>query len=275
MYFIIQAIDRLNLKIYFCTSFEEKGKKTMRIRKIITLLFLLLGALSVDGKHSKFRHRNISRHITPSVNISNYLWSNQIIGIDVSKHTGLIDWDQIKQQGIGFAYIKSTEGVDYLDPRFSYNVKEAKDAGVPVGAYHFFRFHRSGAEQAINFMTQVNINSLDLPPVVDVEEWGQYSFSKNVDNVAIELQSFIKSIEALSTRKVVIYADQTSYKKYIEGRFKNNRIWICSLGKEPQIDQKWSLWQQCHRGRCAGTKGIVDINLFNGNEQDWKAFTQN
>jgi lysozyme len=200
---------------------------------------------------------------------------NKIIGIDVSKHTGDINWDIIKRQGVDFAYIKSTEGADYIDPRYLYNLKEAKSAGIPVGAYHFFRFHRSGKEQADNFLSQVNIKDLDLPPVVDVEEWGQYSFSKNVENVTTEIQHFINDIESKTNRKVVIYSDKTTFRKYIDGKFKNNRIWICSLGTPPQIDQKWTLWQQSHRGRCVGTSGIVDINLFNGDTKEWQEFIQN
>lgn len=229
---------------------------------IITLLVLFLGGFVVSGKHHK-KTKQKSRK------------STQIVGIDVSKHTGDIQWETIKRQGINFAYIKSTEGVDYLDPRYSYNVVEAKNAGIPVGAYHFFRFHRNGIDQANNFLSQVSINDLDLPPVVDVEEWGQYNDSKNAECVVIELQAFISAIENRSSRKVVIYADKNSYKKYIAGRFRNNRIWICSLGTPPQIDQKWCLWQKSHNSKLSGTRGKIDMNLFNGDHQDWKDFMAN
>ncbi len=106
----------------------------------LAILVLFIGSFCVNGKHSK-KHRHIkASHRTAGVDISRYTISDQIVGIDVSKHTGIINWDIIKRQGVDFAYIKSTEGADYLDPRYLYNIKEAKDAGVLVGAYHFFGF---------------------------------------------------------------------------------------------------------------------------------------
>jgi lysozyme len=241
---------------------------------LIVIVALFLSGFLASGKYSNKTKRKTSQK-TAGVNISKYLSNNQIVGIDVSMHTGLIDWDIIKRQGVDFAYVKSTEGADYIDPRYLFNVKEAKSAGVPVGAYHFFRFHRNGKEQADNFLSRVNVRELDLPPVVDVEEWGQYNTFKDAVNVAAEVKSFIFNIEFRTNRKVVIYADKNSYRKYIEGRFRNNPIWISSIGKTPQISQKWTLWQKSQRGRCLGTSGIVDINLFNGDSKDWQEFIRN
>ncbi len=228
--------------------------------RAVAVLLLFVGGLWAYGKHTKKAKRKVD---TP------------IIGIDVSKHTGVINWEKIKDQGVDFAYIKSTEGADYLDPRFLYNLKEAKDAGIPVGAYHFFRFHRTGEEQAANFLAQVNLKKMDLPPVVDVEEWGQYNTSKSTDDITREIQDFIEKIEDKSSRKVVIYSDKNSYRKFIEGKFKHNKIWICSIGTPPQIDREWTIWQQSHDGKYKGAAGKVDVNLFNGNYKAWKKFMRN
>lgn len=42
-------------------------------------------------------------------------------GIDVSRHQGEIDWTQVADDGIEFAYIKATEGGDFVDERFQQN----------------------------------------------------------------------------------------------------------------------------------------------------------
>ncbi len=197
-----------------------------------------------------------------------------IRGIDVSKHTGYIDWQKIKGQQVDFAYIKSTEGSTYLDPRFRYNLREAKEAGIPVGVYHFFRFHRSGKEQAENFLNHVNPDELDLPPVVDLEEWGQYNSSKNADSVSIELKIFIDAVEEESDRRVIIYSDKSSFRKYIQGKFEENEIWICSLNGKPAIEQDWVFWQYSHKGKLKGAQGKVDMNIFNGNRDEWEAYLE-
>jgi Lyzozyme M1 (1,4-beta-N-acetylmuramidase) len=196
----------------------------------------------------------------------------QITGIDVSKHTGRINWERIKQQHVDFAYVKSTEGVSYIDPCFSFNFREAKRVGIPVGVYHFFRFNRSGEEQALHFMKNVSMDKLDLPPVVDVEEWGQYNQSKDAEKVSAELRTFIDLVEEKCDHSVIIYSDKHSYSKYVQGRFEENDIWICSLGSRPDIDRKWTFWQNSHTGKYKGAQGKVDVNVFNGSPEKWADF---
>jgi lysozyme len=42
-------------------------------------------------------------------------------GVDVSSHQGEVDWDRVAGDGIEFAYIKATEGADFVDERFRRN----------------------------------------------------------------------------------------------------------------------------------------------------------
>src|SRR5262249_30419769 len=60
-----------------------------------------------------------------------------VLGIDVSHHQGPIDWPQVAVAGVGFAYIKATEGKDLSDPMFRVHWRAADAAGIPRGAYHF------------------------------------------------------------------------------------------------------------------------------------------
>ncbi len=234
-----------------------KGKFVFGIGGLLLLIFLIWGAYRIYIVRSVANKEKEEYPIT---------------GIDVSKHTGYINWKKIKDQDIDFAYIKSTEGVTYIDSRFHYNFSQAKSVGIPVGVYHFFRFDRSGEEQARHFMEIVALDELDLPPVVDVEEWGQYNQSKDVDKVWAELRIFIDLVEEKSARKVFVYSDKHSYSKYIKGKFEDNEVWICSLGCPPQIDRKWAFWQYSHKGRLKGADGKVDMNRFYGNREAWEEF---
>ena len=71
-----------------------------------------------------------------------------IRGLDVSHHQGLIDWARIPTERYRFVYIKATEGGDFWDKSFKQNWKQAMNAGLTVGAYHFFTLCRLGDEQA-------------------------------------------------------------------------------------------------------------------------------
>lgn len=62
-----------------------------------------------------------------------------VSGADVSKWNGKFNFKGLKDAGYSFVIIKSSEGVQYTDPRFRENWKRAKEAGLIVGAYHFAR----------------------------------------------------------------------------------------------------------------------------------------
>ena len=74
-------------------------------------------------------------------------------GIDVSKYQGDIDWHRVRASGVGFAFIKATEGGDHADERFAENwAARAGAAGMPRGAYHYYYFCRPALEQAAWFI---------------------------------------------------------------------------------------------------------------------------
>ena len=58
-------------------------------------------------------------------------------GIDVS-HWNTVDWRVVGTE-IDFAIAKSSEGEDYKDDKFPANCQGAYDAGIPFGAYHYFK----------------------------------------------------------------------------------------------------------------------------------------
>ena len=71
----------------------------------------------------------------------------QYDGIDVSKHNGNINWQQVAEdKNIKFVYIKATEGFSIVDSKYKKNLREARATGLKVGSYHFFRGYRTAEE---------------------------------------------------------------------------------------------------------------------------------
>ena len=68
------------------------------------------------------------------------------------KQSKNIDWKKISPQHYQFVYLKATEGGDYQDDKFQQYWLEARERGMRVGAYHFFRLCRDGDIQAQNFI---------------------------------------------------------------------------------------------------------------------------
>ena len=79
-----------------------------------------------------------------------------VVGLDISSHNGVPDFDSIAAAGVDFVYLKATEGTSFHDPAFMRNYLAAKRAGLKVGAYHFFRFDCDGTRQAALFLDDLS-----------------------------------------------------------------------------------------------------------------------
>lgn len=196
-------------------------------------------------------------------------------GVDVSSYQGDIDWD-ILSKDIDFAYIKATEGSAHLDGCFDYNYAHAQNTHLRVGAYHFFSFDSSGDTQAANFISHVAPCTNMLPPVIDVELYGDYLTSpKAADDVVPQLRLIIEAIENYYGMKPVIYATGTAYNMYIKDNFPECGLWIRDVYFTPKND--FTFWQYSGTGRLDGYNGeekYIDLNVFNGSLSDFENYPQ-
>jgi len=197
-----------------------------------------------------------------------------ITGIDVSRHSGIIDCKLIRSQNISFVYIKATEGEDYLDPNYVINATAAQKSNLLVGEYHFFRFNKPGKTQATNFLLQTKNITGKLTPALDIEEWGNMPVTRPENEIRKDIAEFLDVVEKATGNKMIIYTNINSYNRFIKGQFLENPIWICSFNKNRILpdNRKWLFWQHAHNGKLAGIKGFVDMNTFNGDELTWKKY---
>jgi lysozyme len=199
----------------------------------------------------------------------------EVIGVDVSRHQGPIDWRALAGSGVSFAYIKATEGETFRDANFAANWAEAAVAGVPRGAYHFLTQCRTGADQARNFIATVPRDPQSLPHVLDAEHMGPCRNGPPVADAVQEIETFLALVEAHYGRRPIIYTTFEFHDAYLKGRLAGERFWLRSILIPPQFGSRsWVLWQYHNRGRRPGIVGEVDLNAFNGSRLDFTAFAQ-
>ncbi len=191
-------------------------------------------------------------------------------GVDVSKYQGEIDWQLLKSRGTAFAFIKATEGGDHTDEAFKTNWRNAKRAGVPRGAYHFYYFCTSAKKQAQWFIKNVPKDPSALPPVLDAE-WNKKSRTckkfPSPGKVRSEFLIFLKLLERHYGKKPIIYTTPDFYDENFKGVFHNYPMWLRSVIAHPRSrypGRKWRFWQYTGTGRIKGFKGNIDINVYNG-----------
>lgn len=192
-------------------------------------------------------------------------------GVDVSHYQGKINWKILKEQEIGFVYIKATEGSSHTDKKFRKNWKGAQSAGIAAGAYHFFSFDSPVDSQAQNFIETVGNLSGKLIPMVDVEYYADKEKNPpDKGQIVAQLQEFLDILEKKYGKKPIIYTTYKVYHKYIQGEFTQYSLWIRNVYYPPlDIDRQWQFWQYSDIGNIEGIEGSVDLDVFYGTVEEF------
>lgn len=196
-------------------------------------------------------------------------------GVDVSAHQGAIDWRVLEVDRVAFAFIKATEGGDFVDAEFANNWRRSARTDILRSAYHFLTQCQTGLTQARHFIATVPREPDSLPHVVDAEHMGPCRKGPAVKDIAAELKVFLDEVEAHYGKRPIIYTTQEFHDAYLTGLFPDERFWIRSLIVEPGFRQdQWLFWQYNNKGVRAGVKGPVDLNAFRGTLPELKALTK-
>ena len=201
-----------------------------------------------------------------------------VMGVDVSRYQGNIDWPVIAGQNVRFAFIKATEGSSHQDPCFLRNWKEVGETDIFAGAYHFFSFESSGETQAQNFISTVgDLCGSNLPPVVDLEFYGGYSDNPLSRRETQQiLNDLLGTLEEYYHVKPIIYTTTRAYYHYIlGGGYGDYPLWFRNTYQEPLV--RWSFWQYSDEGLLAGYDGrqadsteiYIDLNVYHSSYEDF------
>jgi lysozyme len=180
-------------------------------------------------------------------------------GIDVSAHQGEIDWERVADDGIAVAYVKATEGGDFVDERFAENWDGAAAAGLERGAYHFFTFCRGGRTQADHFLDVAPPREDALAPAVDLEIAGNCADAPDIGELYHELDLFLTKVEAEWGRPVVLYVGDDFDRAYDLRYDTENPLWLRRLWRRPSGD--WQIWQVSGWAHVDGIDGSVDLDV--------------
>lgn len=237
----------------------------LKLKHLIFLILfvgLLLSGLAFLFYNGILRFNNLSYKEFP------------VQGLDVSHHQGDISWNLIDTKKYKFVFVKATEGGNYIDDKYKQNIKLAKDAGLFVGAYHFFTFKKSGGEQANNYIKCVSLQDIDFPPVVDLEYTGNSNNKSSKAVLKKELSEYLSRLEAHYHQQPILYTTYEFYDYYLKANIDNYPIWIRDIFKYPSRKKvkTWYFWQYSNRGKVEGINGFVDLNVFNGNDQKFREY---
>ena len=184
-------------------------------------------------------------------------------GIDVSKHQGGILWPQVKEAGIQFAILRAGYGreVSQKDVCFEENYKNAKAAGIPVGAYWYsYAVDAEDAKkEAAACLACIKGKTFEYPIAYDVEDHSQAGFDKQ--KLTDIVTAFCEELEAAGYY-VMVYANKNWLETKLDyERLKQYDIWLAQWADEADWAGDYGIWQYSNQGAVDGIDGRVDLDI--------------
>ena len=195
--------------------------------------------------------------------------SSGIMGIDVSKWNGTIDWTAVKNSGVNYAIIRcgyrgSSTGALIQDPKFKANIQGASAAGIKVGVYFFTQAVNEveAVEEASMVLNLIKGHKLSYPVFIDVESSGGRADGLDKNTRTAAVNAFCKTIQN-GGYTAGIYANKTWFEsKMNTSALSGYKIWLAQYAAAPSYKAtRYDLWQYTSKGKVSGIKGNVDLNL--------------
>lgn len=200
--------------------------------------------------------------------------SNPIYGIDVSHNNSTIDWTKVPNdaQPNSFAFIKATEGVDYVDPMCQTNAAAVSShTTMRFGYYHFASLNNTAdvagdARKEADWFVQTmsTMPAASLIPVLDIET----NASKLTQaQVQTWISTFMEEMKVKGYPTVFIYSSPSFLDENLPANhpFGNLPLWIAhyTTAAQPRLPNGWSdyvVWQYTGSGKVSGVSTACDQN---------------
>lgn len=196
--------------------------------------------------------------------------SNTMIGIDISKWQGEVDFEKVKESGVEFVILRMGVMKDKdtplaMDNTFKINYANAKKAGLKVGVYVYSESNtvEKAIENAEFVIDNLNGEKIDFPVCFDWECWAYFN------ELEINLYRLNEMYDAFSNKlkdagyETMLYASE-NYLNNTWLELNDYTLWVAKYSsKTPSVSGKdYILWQCSDKGRVDGIEGNVDLDIY-------------
>lgn len=204
-----------------------------------------------------------------------YMQNGEVVsykGIDVSQHQGAIDWKQVAEDGVTFAFIRAayrgygTSGKLMPDANFDANIKGATENGIKVGVYVYSQAitPEEAVEEANFVLERIAPYNVECPVVFDVETVSGANGRMNgisVEDRTSYARLFCQTIENAGYRPMIYYNTEMGAVKLDLTALEDYDKWFAAYTDEFYYPYAYDVWQYSSKGSVAGIKGNVDLNI--------------
>ena len=244
-------------------------------RKKANVEYRYTGWQTIDGKRF-FYDKNgtavtgeqVIQGVKYTFNGDGSLNTGTVMGIDISKHNGNIDWNAVKNSGVQYVILRcgyrgSASGVLVEDQKFKSNIQGATAAGLKVGIYFFSQAVNEveAVEEASMTLSLIKKYRITYPVYIDVE-----SANGRADGISKAARTSVINAFCQTVRNSGytpgLYANKNWLTEKINtGALGGCKIWLAQYVAAPTYGGRYEMWQYSSRGSIAGIKGNVDLNV--------------
>ena len=189
--------------------------------------------------------------------------STTYYGVDLSVHNGAVDMAKVRASGKSFVFLREGYGDELSypgqkDARFEQNYKNAKAAGLHIGAYHYMYATNVNAakREALGFLNSLKGKSFDYPIALDIEESSQYKLTNST--VEAIVKAFMDVCEQAGYY-CLLYSYESFLTVKMSAAFRSKYdVWCANISRQPSVS--YGIWQYSFTGSVSGISGRVDLN---------------
>lgn len=190
-------------------------------------------------------------------------------GLDISSYQKGINFNSIKSSGVNFLILRAGftgwgTGVNYnKDSCFENFYKQAKQIGIPVGAYWYSCANtkeKGIAEARFIYENCLKGKQFEYPIYIDVED--THHQVNNKRGVTDAIIGFCEYLENLGYYVGIYASDISGFqdKMYLNELNAYDK-WVARYGSEPKYVKQYGMWQSTSSGRINGYNGNLDCDI--------------
>lgn len=159
-------------------------------------------------------------------------------GIDVSSYQP----SSYSTSGLSFVFIKITEGLSYVNPKWVAQRATARHAGLVTGFYHYPHIDNSPVEEADHFLAQISLVAGDVLCL----DWEWYGQNVTDNQARYYKEHWIRHVKAKApAHRVVLYSDRNNWLNVDADSYCGDGLWIAdyTTAGQPRVQHPWLFHQ--------------------------------
>jgi len=192
-------------------------------------------------------------------------------GVDVSEHQHDIDWYQVAQSGVDFAFIRVgyrgyTRGGLVEDAYFKANIEGALANGIDVGVYIYSQAInvQEALEEAQFVMERIAPYNITLPVVFDWEIDNDEARTAKLENDILNqcAIAFCESVKQAGYEPCVYFNRSFGYYRFDLSVLDDYAFWVAVPGEFPDFYYAGEFWQYSFTEYVPGISTECDMNMW-------------